>query len=290
MPQTVLFPENNSLLAINLVSSCNNTPWRLPSYWRSHILSALFCHRLHQTFWIWITFRWTHKWIHHPVSCHTFSPCNSLHVQCKEIPIRSPRKPWIIGKSLFILIQGNFVHKIELTVQLYQSAVFRDDIQVLLGRTERGCCNTVLVLGFYINIRIWINSKDRSLFCNTQGFILLHKILDQQNFSPIQLLQRLSFLLNLQRIILWIVLKHNQSIIMIDQNQSICRLLIRNVQYRSISLFKSLDIVKNEILHLLFLYLIKSSSDVDYFIKNLYFYYFFCYKRNLYLEFIKLNL
>lgn len=152
-----------------------------------------------------------------------------------------------------------------------------------MRRTERGRCNTVLILGFYINIRIWINSKDRSLFRDTQGFILLNKILDQQNLSLIQFLQRLSFLLNFQWIILWIILEHNQSIIMIDQNQSICRLLIRNVQYRPIGLFKSLHIVKNEILHLFFLYLIKSSSDVDYFIKNLYFY-FFCYKRNLYLN------
>lgn len=102
--QTILFPEYYSVFVVDLISTCDNPTNRLPCNWWTHVLPALLSNWLDKTFWINITFWRTNKQIHHFVSSGTFPSIFGLNIQSKKVPIRSPRKSWIIRQSLLILV------------------------------------------------------------------------------------------------------------------------------------------------------------------------------------------
>ncbi len=153
MSQPILLPKYHSLFIFHFISSRNDSPCWLPGHTRTHVLSAFFCHRLHQSLRSIALWR-TYKWIHHFVSCNRFSTLLGLDVQVEKVSIRSPRESGIVGQCLLVLIKGYLVYQIELCVELDYSTVFGDHIQVLLGGGKGGSSDTVLIFSLNLDYRI----------------------------------------------------------------------------------------------------------------------------------------
>lgn len=149
------------------ISTCNNASAWLPRYRRSHIFSTFLCNRLNKAFGIRITFGWTDKRIHHFISGNAFSSILGFDIENEEVSIWPPRESGIIGKSLLILIKGDFVNKIKLYIKLNKSAIFGNNIKILLSGWKWGSCNSVLILCFNINISVGVDGEDRASLSNT---------------------------------------------------------------------------------------------------------------------------
>lgn len=167
MSQTILLPENHSLMTFYFLRTCNDASTWLPRYRRSHIFSTFLCNRLNKTLWIRITFRWTYKRIHHLISGNAFSSIFGFDIKDEEVSIRSPWEPGIIGKCLLILIKGDFINKIKLHIKLDEGAIFCDNIKILLSGGKWGSCDSVLIFCFDVNIRFGVNGENRSSLSNT---------------------------------------------------------------------------------------------------------------------------
>lgn len=187
MSQSVLFPENYSVFVVDFISTCNDTSCRLPGNRWSHVFSAFFSNWLHMSFGISVAFRRTDEGIHHLVSGDTFSAILGLDVEYKEISIGPPWESGVIWKGLLILIQGDFIDKIELRVELKECAVLGDNIQILLSGWERRHSNPILILRLDINHRISIHRKDTPSLSHTKHFILLNKVLSKKDFGRLKL-------------------------------------------------------------------------------------------------------
>lgn len=167
MSQSILLPENHSLMSFEFISSCDNSTTWLPRYWWAHGFSSFFCNRLNRTFGISVAFGGTDVNIHHFISGKAFSSIFSLNIDCKEVAIWSPRESGIIWECLLILVERYLIDEIKLHIKLNKSAIFSNNIKILLSGWERCCSDSILILCFDINNRIRVNGEYWPCLSNT---------------------------------------------------------------------------------------------------------------------------
>jgi len=163
MPKPIFLPKDNSIglniSFLDIVHPSDDVSRGLPRYQPSHGVFTFLTHWLHQPISIRITFGRANKSIHHDIFGDSLVPVDSFVVEHEEVAIRPPAELGRRVYYLFFLIDGDLAHKVKLFVELYQWLVVCDEIEVLLGWRDRGCGDSVFVLGFYVHFPSLINSE-----------------------------------------------------------------------------------------------------------------------------------